>query len=170
MSEEDRQSFGRSLGVPGTARDMWRTLSRFVLYSCLPLLGACSERTRAVRPDRDEWWRSTAPDVAPQMLNLDVPFRYPMPLYVQRVQGNVLLRLHVDERGQVVPDSTSVVEASGYPALDSAALAGASQLRFRAARRRGVPIAVSMLFPVHFRHPEGPRLPGDSTTSFGIRL
>ena len=99
------------------------------------------------------------------MLNIDVPFRYPLPLYMQRVQGNVLLRLHVDERGQVVPDSTTLVEASGYPGLDSAALAGASQLRFRAARRRGVPIAVSMLFPVHFRHPEGPRLPGDSTTS-----
>jgi TonB family protein len=101
------------------------------------------------------------------MLNEDVPFRYPMSLYVQRVQGNVLLRLHVDERGLVVADSTSVVEASGYPGLDSAALAGASQLRFRAARRRGVPIAVSMLFPVHFRHPQGPRLPGDSTTSPG---
>ena len=145
---------------------MWRTLARFVLYSCLPLIGAsCSERARSVRPDRDEWWRSTAPDVAPQMQNVDVPFRYPLSLYLQRVQGNVLLRLHVDASGGVVSDSTALVEASGYPGLDSAALAGASQLRFRAARRRGVPIAVSMLFPVHFRHPQGPRLPGDSTIS-----
>lgn len=170
MSEEDRRSFGRSLGARRTSggklRSVWRTPGRFVLYACMPLaLASCSERARGVRPDRDEWWRSAAPDVAPQMLNIDVPFRYPLPLYMQRVQGNVLLRLHVDERGQVVPDSTTLVEPSGYPGLDSAALAGASQLRFRAARRRGVPIAVSMLFPVHFRHPEGPRLPGDSTTS-----
>jgi TonB family protein len=124
---------------------------------------ACSERQRAARPDLDGWWNSGQPDAVPQMLNDELPFRYPVPLYVRRVQGNVMLRLYVDTSGAVVPDSTRVVEPSGYPALDSAALAGAARLRFRGARRRGVPIAVSMLFPVHFRHPEGPRLPGDST-------
>ena len=138
----------------------WRTVPLLVLY--LVLLG-CSERTRVMRPDRDAWWRSDEPDVVPQMLNTDLPFRYPVALYLQHVQGNVLLRLHVDASGMVVPDSTRVVEPSGYPALDSAALADALRLQFRAARRRGVPIAVSLLFPVHFRHPGGPRLPDDST-------
>lgn len=96
------------------------------------------------------------------MLNEELPFRYPVPLYLDKVQGNVTLRLFVESDGRVVPDSTSVAEPSGYSALDSAALAGATQLRFRPARRRGTPIAVSLLFPVHFRHPEGQKLPGDS--------
>jgi TonB family protein len=102
------------------------------------------------------------PDERPQMLNDDVPFRYPVSLYLNKIQGNVLLRLFVAADGRVVPDSTRIIEPSGHPALDSAALAGASRLRFRAARLRGTSIPVSLLFPVHFRHPEGPKLPGDS--------
>ncbi len=73
-----------------------------------------------------------------------------------------MLRLFVDATGTVIPDSTRVAEPSGEPLLDSAAMAGAAQLRFQPARRRGLPLAVVMLFPVHFRHPEGARLPGDS--------
>lgn len=96
------------------------------------------------------------------MLNVDVPFRYPLSLYQRKIQGNVLLRLFVTSDGRVVPDSTRIVEPSGYSELDAAALAGASRLQFRAARLRGAPIPVSLLFPVHFRHPEGPTLPGDS--------
>jgi TonB family protein len=96
------------------------------------------------------------------MLNADVPFRYPLSLYERKIQGNVLLRLFVTSDGLVVPDSTRILEPSGHPALDEAALAGVSRLRFRAARLRGTPIPVSLIFPVHFRHPEGPRLPGDS--------
>jgi protein TonB len=102
------------------------------------------------------------PDELPQIANAELPFRYPIPLFLQKIQGNVLLRLFVSPDGRVVTDSTRVVESSGQAALDSAALAGSAQLQFRPARRRGVPIAVSLLFPVHFRHPEGPRLPGDT--------
>ena len=96
------------------------------------------------------------------MLNVDVPFRYPVSLYRQKIQGNVLLRLFVASDGRMVPDSTRIIEPSGYPELDTAALAGSSRLQFRAARLRGTPVAVSLIFPVHFRHPEGPKLPGDS--------
>ena len=95
------------------------------------------------------------PDERPQMLNDELPFRYPVSEYLARVQGNVTLRLFVDTSGRVVADSTRVVEASGHGALDSAALAGAVQLRFRPARRGGTPIPVSLLFPVHFRHAGG---------------
>ena len=102
------------------------------------------------------------PDERPQMLNVDVPFRYPVTLYEQKIQGNVLLRLFVASDGLVVPESTRIIEPSGHPALDAAALAGVSQLRFRAARLRGTPMPVSLIFPVHFRHPEGPTLPRDS--------
>ncbi len=96
------------------------------------------------------------------MLNVDVPFRYPLSLYQQKIQGNVLLRLFVTSDGRVVPDSIRILEASGHSELDAAALAGASRLQFRAARLRGTPIPVSLIFPVHFRHPEGSKLPGDS--------
>ncbi len=102
------------------------------------------------------------PDVRPQMLNEELPFRYPVPEYQAGVQGNVLLRLFVDSSGRVVPDSTRLVEPSGHGALDRAALLGASQLQFRPARRSGIPIPVSLLFPVHFRHPGAPPLRGDS--------
>jgi len=102
------------------------------------------------------------PDVRPQMLNEELPFRYPVPEYQAGVQGNVLLRLFVDSSGRVVPDSTRLVEPSGHGALDRAALLGASQLQFRPARRSGIPIPVSLLFPVHFRHPGAHPLRGDS--------
>lgn len=96
------------------------------------------------------------------MLNVDVPFRYPWLLYQQKIQGNVLLRLFVASDGHVVPDSTRIIEPSGHAELDAAAETGASRLQFRAARLRGTPVPVSLIFPVHFRHPEGPKLPGDS--------
>ena len=136
---------------------------RPVLLPVLFTLGlyGCSERGRSARQGNADWFRAM-PDERPQMLNVDVPFRYPLSLYQQKVQGNVLLRLFLTSDGQVVPDSTRIIEPSGHPELDAAALAGAARLQFRAARLRGTPMPVSLLFPVHFRHPEGPRLPGDS--------
>ena len=120
---------------------------------------ACTERTR---PRAMEWWQPSEPDELPKMLNAELPFRYPVALYRRRVQGNVVLRLYVNHTGKVTRDSTRVAESSGQPSLDSAALAGADRLRFRPAYRGGVAVSVSLLFPVHFRHPEGQRLPGDS--------
>jgi protein TonB len=105
---------------------------------------------------------SGAPDELPAMANAQPPFRYPVALYAQRVQGNVTLRLYVDSTGVVVSDSTQLAESSGHVALDSAALLGARDLRFTPARRRGSAIAVSLLYPVYFRHPEAKPLPEDS--------
>lgn len=101
-------------------------------------------------------------DALPQMQNARTPFEYPESAWAQRIQGNVMLRLFVDATGRCHPDSTRVATTSGVPALDSAALAGASALRFRPAQKDGAPVAVSLLFPVHFRHPDGPPFPGDS--------
>ena len=70
------------------------------------------------------------------------------------------LRLFVDSTGAVVPESTRVLESSGYPALDSAALAGARDLRYAPAKRRGIPVATSFVQPVQFRHPQGTVLRG----------
>jgi TonB family protein len=98
----------------------------------------------------------------PVMQNAELPFRYPDRLWAQRVQGDVLLSLFIDSTGVPVADSTRVASSSGVPALDSAALAGAAALRFAPARRGGVPVPVALSFPVMFRHPEAPPLPGDS--------
>lgn len=102
------------------------------------------------------------PEVMPVVTNEDLPFRYPTALFTQQVQGNVTLRIFIDAQGQVVMDSTRVVETSGYTALDSAAVKGSEELRFVPAKRRGEPMAVSILFPVYFRHPEAAPMPGDT--------
>ena len=96
------------------------------------------------------------------MLNKDLPFRYPTSLYAKKVQANVTLRVFIDKEGQVVSESTHVAESSGIPSLDSAAVKGSSELRFIPAKTRGEPVPVSILFPVYFRHPEAPPLPGDT--------
>lgn len=103
-----------------------------------------------------------APDELPSMTNREPPFRYPSELYAKRVQGNVTLRLFVDSTGGIIADSTRVEESSGHAALDSAAVKGSQDLRFNPARRRGSAIAVSLLYPVYFRHPEAGPMPGDS--------
>lgn len=99
---------------------------------------------------------TSAPDrEAPVAVNGDAPIQYPPRLYEQRVEGDVVLRLFVDSEGRLAPESSRVAESSGYPALDSAALAGAQKLRFAPARRRGIPIAAAFLQPIEFRHPRG---------------
>ena len=105
---------------------------------------------------------STLPDSLPAMQNTELPFKYPPELYAQKVQGNVTLRIHIDTSGRVRPESTTVVGTSGYAALDSAAVHGARVLHFRPAFTNGVPLAISVLFPVYFRHPDAPPLPGDT--------
>ena len=92
-------------------------------------------------------------DEPPVALNAVSPVGYPAALARERIDGVVLLRLFADSTGRVVADSTRIAESSGYPALDSAALAGASELRFSPALRRGSPVATAFLQPVHFRHP-----------------
>jgi len=54
----------------------------------------------------------------------------------------------------VAPESTSVQESSGYPALDSAALVAAPELHYAPALRNGIPVATAFIQPIHFRHPD----------------
>ena len=89
----------------------------------------------------------------PVAINPVSPVRYPPALLAQGIEGRVLLRLFVDSAGNVIPDSTRLAESSGYPALDSAALAGAPKLRFSPARRNGRPVGGAFLQPIHFRNP-----------------
>ena len=88
---------------------------------------------------------------APVALNPDVPIAYPPSLFERKVEGDVTLRLFVDSTGKLIPESTRVAEPSGYPALDSAALAGAPALKFAPAKRHGIAVATVFLQPVEFR-------------------
>ena len=88
-------------------------------------------------------------------LRADSAVEYPGALFAQGSEGTVLLKLCVEARGSLVPDSSQVFESSGYPALDSAALAGAGQLRFSPAVRQGEPVAAAFIQPVEFRSPGG---------------
>jgi protein TonB len=102
------------------------------------------------------------PDVAPVMLNRELPFRYPPALYAQKVQGNVTLRIFINRDGTIASDSTRIAETSGFTALDSAAMKGSRDLKFEPAKTQGQPVPVSILLPVYFRHPDAPPLAGDS--------
>ena len=107
------------------------------------------------------------PDELPRRLNN--PFHYPPRLYEQKVQGNVVLRLFIDTTGRVLPESTQVVESSGYAALDSAAVRGSEDLEFEPARLNGKPLAVSVRHPVYFRRRDVPPLPGDTVLRDSLR-
>mgnify|MGYP001817601615 CR=1 FL=1 len=84
----------------------------------------------------------------PTPLYGEVPIEYPVDLWDADVEGETLLRVRVTEEGGV--DSVEVVEASGYPAFDSAAVRGALQLRYNPARRNGRRISVWARVPVQF--------------------
>ena len=109
------------------------------------------------------------PVEAPNMLYKALPFNYPPALYAKKVQGNVTLRLFIDRDGHVRPDSTQVVESSGYASFDSAAIRGSQELQFVPAKTKGEPQAVTILFPVYFRFPGAPPLPGDTVLKKGAR-
>jgi TonB family protein len=111
----------------------------------LLLTGACEARPAG-----------NVADTLPQLLSDAVPFRYPMALYDQGIEGDVTLRLHVDSLGSVVVDSVRVERSSGQPLLDSAAMSGAAALQFRPARLGGRAVPLTVLFPVKFRVPPPP--------------
>jgi TonB family protein len=89
----------------------------------------------------------------PVAINPVSPVRYPPALLSKGIEGRVLLRLYVDSVGTVNPDSIRIAESSGYPALDSAALVGAPELRYSPALHQGRPIAAPFLQPIQFRGP-----------------
>lgn len=128
---------------------------RSILAGGAVLLGACGDDVRRMAAGLQG-----VPDELPQRLNN--PFHYPPALYEQKVQGNVLLRIFIDTAGRVLPESTQVLETSGYPALDSAAVRGSQKLEFTPAMRDGKPMPVSVRHPVYFRRRDVPPLPGDT--------
>jgi TonB family protein len=128
---------------------------------CLAVVG-CMDNEQSAKLARSFESGPTRPDEAPRMVNKELPFHYPPVLYARKVQGNVTLRLFIDRNGGVRAESTQVVESSGYASFDSAAIRGSQELKFVPAKTRGEPQAVTILFPVYFRFPGAPPLPGDT--------
>ena len=84
----------------------------------------------------------------PKPLYGQIPIDYPLTLWDQDMEGETLLRVRLTDTGAV--DSGEIAEASGYLAFDSAAMAGARDLRFSPARRDGKRIEVWAKVPVYF--------------------
>jgi protein TonB len=112
------------------------------------LLAGCSKDPETVRREA-----ATGRNDVPVAINGESPFQYPPDLYDQGLEGEVRLRLYVDSAGRVLPESTQIATSSGTPRLDSAAVAGAAQLRFAPAHRDGMPVGTAFYQPVVFRRP-----------------
>jgi TonB family protein len=129
------------------------TPSPLLLLALATLLGCGRADDGSVRlADRDTGAAGNA-DQPPVAINPVSPMVYPAALLEQGIEGRVLLRLYADSAGVIVHDSSRIAESSGYPALDSAALAGAATLRFSPALRHGRPVGGPFLQPVQFRNP-----------------
>jgi len=116
------------------------------------LLACSSPESDTVRlPENSTARRGDDP---PVLINRESPIEYPPALFARGIEGKVVLRLHADSTGRLAADSTRIAESSGYPALDSAALAAVGTFRFAPALRNGGPVAATFLQPVHFRHPQ----------------
>ena len=123
-------------------RTQWHTIVFLGL-----LLGCGSERQKANDPAA----AGSNRDDPPVALDPEPMVEYPPSLFRQGIEGTVSLRLYVDSVGNIVKESTQVAESSGYPAFDSAAVAGVPRMHFAPAQRDGHPVATSFTQPVHFR-------------------
>lgn len=133
-------------------------MRRITVLAALVLAIACDKGQNSIvkLPDANPSSGDQPRDLPPVAVNAQTPVEYPPALFDQGIEGTVILRLYADTAGALVADSTRVQESSGYPALDSAAMAAAPSLRFAPARRNGTPVAASFLQPIYFRHPGTP--------------
>lgn len=104
--------------------------------AALFLLGACGGAPQPV--------------ASPELVPGPSPFEYPLSLWDSDVDGTTELMVHVSVAGSV--DSVYVERGSGYPAFDSAAVAGARTLRFSPGRRGDEAVPAWTRVPVRFSH------------------
>lgn len=115
----------------GAARSM--TLAAALLPAVAALLAGCAGDQQIERPTP---------------LQGNAPIEYPLAMWDQDVEGETLLRVLVSETGAV--KKVEVMQSSGHAELDSAAVAGARDLRFRPAIRGDRRIEVWATVPVTF--------------------
>jgi len=73
---------------------------------------------------------------------------YPEPALRRGIEGRVLLRLFVDEDGQVT--KVEIARSSGHPILDATAAKDVRKWRGKPAHRDGKPVATVQLLPVRY--------------------
>ena len=83
----------------------------------------------------------------------NTPPEYPWPARVQGHQGRVVLSVWVSAAGEA--DRLAVLQSSGYPTLDRAAVQAVEGWRFQPARRGGSDAASMLYVPVVFRLDDG---------------
>jgi protein TonB len=115
--------------------------------------------SRERRPVSEPPHLTTSVAVLPQTAGTDAtrpprfagnrPPNYPLVAQQQGWEGTVLLRLAIDERGQVT--SVTVERSSGYEVLDAEAVAAIRLWRGEPATRSGQPVATEETLPVRFR-------------------
>ena len=74
--------------------------------------------------------------------------RYPASALQPGVGSTTVLQVEVSRYG--VPTSSRIVQRSGSPVLDRAAMAAVAKWRFRPATRDGEPVAASLEVPIEF--------------------
>jgi len=79
------------------------------------------------------------------------PPAYPAELGCQGIGGTTLLKVIIGTDG--TPSDTVVLNSSGEPLLDQAAMAGVKPWQFRAATRNGHAISATIHVPVRFNPP-----------------
>ena len=93
--------------------------------------------------------------------------RYPPALYGEKAQGNVVLRIFIDSAGHVRPESTVVAAIVWRGGIRFCGGRGGQGRALQPSTEARGPIAVSILFPIYFRHPQAAPVPGDSVLHHG---
>ena len=122
-----------------------------------PKMDAPPQRERQPAPEAAPEPQPQAPSAAPRQAKVDAPPRpkrtirpdYPRGSRLRGEQGRVVLRLTVDERGNVA--DVAVAESSGFPELDAAAERAARAARFVPARADGASVSATALLTLDFR-------------------
>lgn len=101
-----------------------------------------------------------APLRAPIRIDSGHRFQFPEGAWQEGLEGTTVLKLLISREGTV--DSTIVLESSGHPSLDSAAMSQASALQFEPAAQGGTPVQVWGRLPVIF--PPSDEMESDADT------
>ena len=73
---------------------------------------------------------------------------YPVRAVVERLEGTVVLRVHVTSEGRV--SAVEVFSSSGHAVLDAAAVRAVRNWQFTPAHRAGHPVSATVRLPVRF--------------------
>ena len=88
-------------------------------------------------------------DGEPPKLKSAIRPEYPKASRMRKEEGDVLIEIFVGADG--LAESADVIESSGYPELDAAALKAALGARFTPAKSGGRPVGMKVRLPVSFR-------------------